>query len=871
MQKNRQHVRLQFTNMYLFFSFSIFIPILIIHRSPFANLAVTVIRDSFFMDTMIPFSSDDVCDIPRNLSVPQICDYFANECTVLRYIHLRYYYCSQVNHPLVSNIVLWSTFILSIALLFLILGLLASDFLVPNLSALSGALKMDEKLAGLTLLAFANGSPDILSTYIAMHQGLTSMAVGELLGSANFALTVVIGVLSIYRPFKVNQTYFMIDLFVFSVLIFFSLWILSDGIITLSESIILCVLYVVFIMLNFFLPNGELVENFGITDRTSSMHLLTQENINTFLTPEDVNLNGNNDNDNTSNRIDNTHVLTNQLGQLISDYDNNSTHSNESTGSFNDYYFAHNVDNLEQGRGYKIALLDSLKLARLFNRKISSKNASLDNVDIERLHNIGIIDEESPLNSLETSQTIDPSNLLQKSTQNIENYSTTTSTNHPILSRIETSKRIKSKDDYQILYPNKSFQVSRVGSSWSLTGLLGHSNSRQSSPVQRQHHDQPKKSVPVISIGDYQETIESIVEPRNENEDYIEGTRPTIVYPVHYEGDENRENDESNNNGISREDGLNSGTTSSPVLNTLKLPSPMVKDHSSTSSLIPYVEYQKTTNLFAKLCPTHIFTGALSLSETLLAIIIIPMNTIFNLIIPVPVPEELQGEIYENEISLAVKLFHLQIGIFPIVLTDFDFSIPIIIAAITLPGLCILSDRYFHTYYLTCFPIISSIIGFLTVLELITFSASTIILLLKDLGYVYSLNESILGLTILSLGNSVGDVVTNLALAGLGRPLTGLHACFGSPLLYILLGIGSCSLIVQLTTLGVDKNIVFTVDRSLQLTALSIFTMIFFYIVALPLNGWIFQRWMGFVGVSLWVVVTLTNFVLHGHANTQVT
>ena len=47
----------------------------------------------------------------------------------------------------------------------------------------------------------------------------------------------------------------------------------------------------------------------------------------------------------------------------------------------------------------------------------------------------------------------------------------------------------------------------------------------------------------------------------------------------------------------------------------------------------------------------------------------------------------------------------------------------------------------------------------------------------------------ILGLTVLAIGNSVGDWVADTAVARAGKPGMGIASCFGSPLLNDVLGL----------------------------------------------------------------------------------
>ncbi|QPG74552.1 hypothetical protein FOA43_001883 [Brettanomyces nanus] len=169
-----------------------------------------------------------------------------------------------------------------------------------------------------------------------------------------------------------------------------------------------------------------------------------------------------------------------------------------------------------------------------------------------------------------------------------------------------------------------------------------------------------------------------------------------------------------------------------------------------------------------------------------------------------------------------------------------------------------LSDSLkFGHFYLSIFEPVSSIAGFISVLDLISKSAFIIVAILKDVAATYNIKESLLGITVLSLGNSIGDLITNVTLASLGLSLTGLHACFGSPLLYILFGVGFNSLIVRLTNSG--EPIHFEIDSNLKVTAYSILFTLLFYMIAIPAMGWKVNRFIGSVVVLIWVSVTAYN------------
>lgn len=61
---------------------------------------------------------------------------------------------------------------------------------------------------------------------------------------------------------------------------------------------------------------------------------------------------------------------------------------------------------------------------------------------------------------------------------------------------------------------------------------------------------------------------------------------------------------------------------------------------------------------------------------------------------------------------------------------------------------------------------------------------------LKSLGLMWRLNMAVLGLTVLAWGNSVGDLVADVAVARAGSPDMAVTACFAGPLFNMLVGLG---------------------------------------------------------------------------------
>ncbi|KAE8233937.1 hypothetical protein CF326_g1024 [Tilletia indica] len=182
--------------------------------------------------------------IPINKSPSAICKHVHKHCTLDGHInYLASYYCASTpptRAAILTSIAAWLLF------LFSAVGLVASDFFSPNLSTLASRLHLSESTAGVSLLAFGNGSPDVFSTFAAMRSGSGSLAIGELIGAASFITAVVAAAMMLIQPFKVKPYPFLRDVGFFTVAIALALFVLLDGTLHLTESVALVMLYVMY-------------------------------------------------------------------------------------------------------------------------------------------------------------------------------------------------------------------------------------------------------------------------------------------------------------------------------------------------------------------------------------------------------------------------------------------------------------------------------------------------------------------------------------------------------------------------------------------------------------------------------------------------
>ncbi|XP_068937698.1 mitochondrial sodium/calcium exchanger protein [Petaurus breviceps papuanus] len=81
-------------------------------------------------------------------------------------------------------------------------------------------------------------------------------------------------------------------------------------------------------------------------------------------------------------------------------------------------------------------------------------------------------------------------------------------------------------------------------------------------------------------------------------------------------------------------------------------------------------------------------------------------------------------------------------------------------------------------------------LGFFVSALWINAAATEVVNILHSLGIVFQLSNTVLGLTLLAWGNSIGDVISDLTLARQGYPRMAFSACFGGIIFNILVGVG---------------------------------------------------------------------------------
>ncbi|CBY07759.1 unnamed protein product [Oikopleura dioica] len=133
--------------------------------------------------------------------------------------------------------------------LFIALGLVADAFFVPNLTKISSQLKLSENVAGVTLVAFGNGAPDIFSAIASFGAGgeVAKLAIGSLIGAGLFVTSVVAGACMITTPFSPAARPLLRDVIFYLWSLYWLLQCLYKGRIEMFDAVGFIVLYIIYV------------------------------------------------------------------------------------------------------------------------------------------------------------------------------------------------------------------------------------------------------------------------------------------------------------------------------------------------------------------------------------------------------------------------------------------------------------------------------------------------------------------------------------------------------------------------------------------------------------------------------------------------
>ena len=183
------------------------------------------------------------------LNYEEKCQFISQNCPY-NYINFYYIYYCVIKSSLLPSII---TFLIILIILFFILSSTSDIFLSTAMVKLIETYKINQNVAAVTLIAFGNCAPDIISSLVASENDNISFSIGSIIGSGMFITSFVLGLVVFKgKEIMVNSLMFNRDLILYIISLGVIIVIGIKKNINLFDSLGLIVIYIVNVLLAFF-------------------------------------------------------------------------------------------------------------------------------------------------------------------------------------------------------------------------------------------------------------------------------------------------------------------------------------------------------------------------------------------------------------------------------------------------------------------------------------------------------------------------------------------------------------------------------------------------------------------------------------------
>lgn len=152
-----------------------------------------------------------------------------------------------------------SVFLVLVGLALLVVG---GDFLVRASVALSFRLKISKLVIGMTVVSFATSAPELLVSLQAALDGVSDIALGNVIGSNIANIGLVLGITAIISPLAIDRDFYKLNwpmLMLASFALYYCLK--NDGVLTAIEGLLMFLGLVIFLIILIRSSRKLLVEN----------------------------------------------------------------------------------------------------------------------------------------------------------------------------------------------------------------------------------------------------------------------------------------------------------------------------------------------------------------------------------------------------------------------------------------------------------------------------------------------------------------------------------------------------------------------------------------------------------------------------------
>ncbi|CAB4255165.1 Ycx1p KABA2_05S09878 [Maudiozyma barnettii] len=660
----------------------------------------------------------------------------------------------------------------SLGTCFITLGLLTSDFLTPSLSEIStNMLHISPRIAGMTLLALGNGIPEITSAYQSMNAGVTSLAIGELIGGVFFLTTVVIGLMGFIRTIYITnhslelkylniltyeKRHYIEDISALTGMIVITSLVLWDGKLRLYECFVLMTCYIVHVI---YLVNQ-----------------IKKEEVEEYPSSElDV-------------------ELTNDICDIVSINNEQSLGSNLVSGPIDleNQTFERNISLFNQDelmRRDKIKCQIKGYLSK--NYKGWVRMTLRDCLDI--WENDDVFDKEKE-----------------------KEYSD------------DNTSEGTAEEIVPLFHPNIT------------TGSL----------------QEDTDVIVNVAQDDGLLRVPGRTSNKSDNRPPLRISRSLDFVPALLDGIPSEEVIEEVVDNMVDSNGITLTQQRSPNVSIMSTNSQM-RNHSCCYTRGYRLYYYVTSCNPITMC--HV--------EFLMLLFTTPISVVIHTLLPTPNDSH---TLITEPISFGEKIRVLMspMVIYLLIVRGLP-NIAIIASFVTIIMVYTVWTKYNPLQSRILTKRLVSIMGFISSICAISVVVDVIVSILRMWTNKFHVSESILGITIFAWGNSIGDLVSNLTFVKTGIVETALGACFGSPLLYFLFGVGFDGMVLMVLSYINDTNngvvnweIDFTIDAHLKLSGVGILIAMCIYFIGIPLNGWKINKRISMLLLLNYLIVTLLNIYI---------
>lgn len=153
--------------------------------------------------------------------------------------------------------------------------------------------------------------------------------------------------------------------------------------------------------------------------------------------------------------------------------------------------------------------------------------------------------------------------------------------------------------------------------------------------------------------------------------------------------------------------------------------------------------------------------------------------------------------------------------------------------------------------------LVRCICGFICSMVWIAAIADEVVAVLGTVGEILGLSDAIIGLTIFAVGNSLADLVANVTVAQFA-PAMAYAACFGGPMLNLLLGVGGSGTYHMLIS-NTHKPVSVNFSPTLWVSAGGLVMILAATAIFVPMNNYLIDRRWAVCLICAYLVVMTVN------------